>query len=174
MKKSLAVLLMCVAVPALAQFGSPVAKTDVQSIIGAPDDGQRVLLRGTIVGNMGDEEYLFTDGTGNIRLVIEDRLLWGQMLSKEARVEIEGEVDEHLFINALDISVERVQVLKGSAPSAISSDAHCRLSRRRATPGTAALSDWSGPTPDRAAWRRSENSPSATDCTAASRPSRSE
>lgn len=117
MKKSLAVLLMCVTVPALAQFGSPVAKTDVQSIIGAPDDGQRVLLRGTIVGNMGDEEYLFTDGTGNIRLAIEDRLLWGQMLSKDARVEIEGEVDEHLFSNALDISVERVQVLKGSAKS---------------------------------------------------------
>src|SRR5690606_10498292 len=82
MKKALAVLLMCVAVPALAQFGSPVAKTDVQSILGAPDDGQRVLLRGTIVGNPGDEEYLFSDGTGNIRLAIEDRLLWGQVLSK--------------------------------------------------------------------------------------------
>jgi len=47
------------------------------------------------------------------------------------------------------------------------------LKPRRATPGTAALSDWSGPTADRAASCRSGSSPSATDCRAGARPSRS-
>ena len=117
MKKALAVVLMCVALPALAQFGSTVTKPDVQSILSAPENGQRVLLRGTIVSNNGDESYLFTDGTGNIRLAIDDRLLWGQVLSKGTRVEIEGEVDEYWFSDGFDISVERVQVLKGSAKS---------------------------------------------------------
>jgi uncharacterized protein (TIGR00156 family) len=117
MKKALAVLLMCVALPALAQFGSTVTKPDVQSILSAPDNGQRVLLHGTIVSNNGDESYLFTDGTGNIRLAIDDDLLWGQVLSKGTRVEIEGEVDEYWFSDGFDISVERVQILKGSAKS---------------------------------------------------------
>ncbi len=117
MKKALAVLLMCVALPALAQFGSTVTKPDVKSILSAPDNGQRVLLRGTIVSNNGDGSYVFTDGTGNIRLAINDDLLWGQVLSKGTRVEIEGEVDEYWFSDGFDISVERVQVLKGSAKS---------------------------------------------------------
>lgn len=42
----------------------------------------------------------------------------------------------------------------------------------RATPGTAALSGWSGPTPDRAASCRSGNSPGARGCRAGARPNR--
>jgi uncharacterized protein (TIGR00156 family) len=73
------------------------------------------LLRGEITGKIDDEEYMFTDGTGNIRLDIDDDLLWGQVLTQGTRVEIEGKVDKHLFGDAVDIDVERVLVLKGTA-----------------------------------------------------------
>lgn len=116
MKKVIAAMLLIGAIPAFAQFGSSAEKASVQSILATPDNGHRVLLRGTIVSNNGDESYLFTDGTSQINLAIESRLLWGQKLVKGTSVEIEGEVNEHWFSDVVDISVERVQVLKqGSA-----------------------------------------------------------
>lgn len=116
MKKFVAAMLLLGAMPAFAQFASSTDKASVQSILAAPDNGQRVLLRGTIVSNNRDGSYLFTDGTGQIGLDIENRLLWGQKLVKGTPVEIEGEVDEHWFSDVVDISVERVQVIKqGSA-----------------------------------------------------------
>ncbi len=116
MKKIIAVMLLLGTIPAFAQFGSSAEKASVQSILTAPNNGHRVLLRGTIVSNNGDESYLFTDGTGQISLAIENRLLWGQKLVKGTPVEIEGEVDERWFSDVVDISVERVQVMKqGSA-----------------------------------------------------------
>ena len=115
MKRILLTLLLCVAVPVFAQYAITTVESDVRSILAAPDDGQRVLLRGEITGKIDDEEYMFTDGTGNIRLDIDDDLLWGQILTQGTRVEIEGKVDKHLFGDAVDINVERVFVLKGTA-----------------------------------------------------------
>ena len=115
MQRILFALLLGVTAPTIAQVGTPPLKTDVQSILAAPDDGQRVTLRGRIVGRLGNEEYMFTDGTGHIRVRIEGRLLSGQMLGKGTRIEIDGQVDEHLLDDAVDIDVERVLVLKGSA-----------------------------------------------------------
>ncbi|MGE4111175.1 MAG: NirD/YgiW/YdeI family stress tolerance protein, partial [Burkholderiales bacterium] len=82
MKKFVAAMLLLGAMPAFAQFASSTDKASVQSILAAPDNGQRVLLRGTIVSNNRDGSYLFTDGTGQIGLDIENRLLWGQKLVK--------------------------------------------------------------------------------------------
>ncbi len=116
MKKIIAAMLLLGTIPAFAQYGASAEKASVQSILATSKDGHRVLLRGTIVSNDGDESYLFTDGTGQIGLAIENRLLWGQKLVKGTPVEIEGEVDERWFSDVVDISVERVQVLKqGSA-----------------------------------------------------------
>jgi uncharacterized protein (TIGR00156 family) len=115
MKKILLTLLLLATVPVFAQYAIKTVESDVRSILAAPDDGQRVLLRGEITGKIDDEEYMFTDGTGNIRLDIDDDLLWGQVLTQGTRVEIEGKVDKHLFGDAVDIDVERVLVLKGTA-----------------------------------------------------------
>jgi uncharacterized protein (TIGR00156 family) len=114
MLKIIPLLLLFAAAPALAQF-DPAVKADVKSILAAPDDGQRVILRGTITGKVGEEQYMFTDGTGHIQLDVEDRLLWGQILSEGTRVEVEGKVNEHWFSDVIDIDVERVLVLKGKA-----------------------------------------------------------
>ncbi len=111
MKKILVAMLLFAALPAFAQYGSPTDKTNVQSIIAAPENGHRVILRGTIVSN-DDESYLFTDGTGQINIEIANRLLWGQILVKGTKIEIEGEVSERWFSDKFYISVERVQVLK--------------------------------------------------------------
>lgn len=115
MKRLVLAVFLCAAAPVAAQMGYPAVKTDVQSILAAPDNGQRVILHGKIVGRMGKEEYLFSDGTGQIRVEIEDRILWGQVITGGARLEIEGEVDEHLFSDEVDIDVARVLVLKGAA-----------------------------------------------------------
>ena len=115
MKRLVLAVLFSMAAPIAAQMGYPAVKTDVQSILAAPEDGQRVILRGKIVGRMGEETYMFSDGTGHIRVEIEDRILWGQLITGGARLEIEGEVDEHLFSDEVDIDVERVLVLKGTA-----------------------------------------------------------
>jgi uncharacterized protein (TIGR00156 family) len=118
MKKIIFAILLCVAMPSYAQLDSTATTTNVQSVLANPENDQRVMLRGTIVSNDGDESYQFTDGTGQISLSIENRLLWGQNLVKGTPVEIEGEMEKRWFSDKFDFSVDRVQVLKKDSAEA--------------------------------------------------------
>jgi len=69
-------------------------------------DDSKVTLRGYIVQHIGDDKYLFTDGTGSIRVEI-DRDKWrGLTVGSKDLVEIQGEVDKDW--NSVEIEVDRI------------------------------------------------------------------
>jgi uncharacterized protein (TIGR00156 family) len=57
-----------------------------------PDDTS-VILQGTIVDSLGDEEYTFRDESGDIVIEIDRRVWNGLSVGANERVEIYGEVD---------------------------------------------------------------------------------
>ena len=73
-------------------------------------DDVPVIIQGKIIQRMGDEMYLFQDGTGTIIVEIEDDNWNGQTVTPEETVKLYGEVDRGLFKTELDINyIEKVQ-----------------------------------------------------------------
>lgn len=59
-------------------------------------DESRVMLKGHIVSALGDEDYMFQDNSGTIKVEIDEDLWKGVTVKPEDNVEILGEVDRHL------------------------------------------------------------------------------
>ena len=66
-------------------------------------DDVPVIIRGKIIQRMGDEKYLFEDGTGSITIEIDDDDWRGQKVSPTDTVNLYGEVDRGLFSTEIDI-----------------------------------------------------------------------
>lgn len=65
----------------------------VQEVLAAPRDDQDVVLRGRIVQHLRGDDYLFTDGTGEIEIEIDDDDAPRGGVKLNTEVEIRGEVD---------------------------------------------------------------------------------
>lgn len=66
-------------------------------------DDVPVIIQGKIVQRMGDEKYLFEDGTGSITIEIDDDNWRGQTVSPADTVKMYGEVDRGFFTTEIDI-----------------------------------------------------------------------
>ena len=60
------------------------------------DDESRILIKGHIINAAGDEDYMFKDNTGTIKVEIDKDIWKGVTVKPEDNVEILGEVDRHL------------------------------------------------------------------------------
>ncbi|MDW3024092.1 MAG: NirD/YgiW/YdeI family stress tolerance protein [Alphaproteobacteria bacterium] len=66
-------------------------------------DDVPVIIQGKIIQRMGDEKYLFEDGTGSITIEIDDDNWRGQTITPEDTVKMYGEIDRGLFSTQIDI-----------------------------------------------------------------------
>ncbi len=66
-------------------------------------DDVPVIIQGKIIQRMGDEKYLFEDGTGSITVEIDDDSWRGQKVSPTDTVKMYGEVDRGIFSTEIDI-----------------------------------------------------------------------
>ena len=69
-----AILTAVVASSASAQYVGPSSAQPVRSVLEVtknPVDDTEVILRGFLIKKLGDENYLFSDGTGEIRVEID-------------------------------------------------------------------------------------------------------
>lgn len=114
LKKTLAVLLATSAILAGTEAmakkdggftGPSVEVITIEQAKGMSDD-TFVILRGNITKNIGDELYVFTDGTGTINIEIDDEDWNGQNIGPEDLVEIRGEIDKGW--TSIEIDVDSV------------------------------------------------------------------
>lgn len=108
---ALAVLIGCSGA-ALAGFKGPtsVEKATVAQAKEMKDD-THVILQGYIESSLGDEDYMFKDETGTIRVEIDHDVWRGLDVTPNDKVEIQGEVDTH-FYKPTEIDVKRIQLVK--------------------------------------------------------------
>lgn len=90
-------------------YGPGPALVTVQQAMGMRDDTP-VTLRGHIVQSLGDEDYLFKDATGTIRVEIDHELWAGIQISPNDLVEIQGEVEKEW--NKTEVDVARIIKIK--------------------------------------------------------------
>ena len=73
-------------------------------------DNSSVQLKGKIMQNLGDEKYLFTDGSDTIIVEIDEDDWKGQDVSAQDIIIITGEMDKDFF--GTEIDVESIQLVK--------------------------------------------------------------
>ena len=99
----------------LAQYTGPSATkpaattryASVAEILKNPVEDIRVKLNGQLVRKIGKEKYLFSDGTGEIRVDIDDERFPKAKIDEKTRVTIEGEVEKD-FMQSPEIDVATV------------------------------------------------------------------
>lgn len=122
--RGLAAALVCLlVVPAAwaagpsAGYSGPSAIAPVRSvraILDNPVDDQAVVLEGHVVRQLVKETYVFSDGSGQIQIEIDDDDLPLQGFDHTTRVQITGEVDTRWW-RSPEVDVDQVRVL-GAAP----------------------------------------------------------
>jgi uncharacterized protein (TIGR00156 family) len=98
-----------------AQYAGPsdtkppqtVRYASVAEILKKPVDDVRITLQGTLTRKVGHEKYLFSDGTGEIRVEIDDKLFPGTKVDEKTRVTIDGEVEKDL-LQSPEIDVKKI------------------------------------------------------------------
>jgi len=96
-----------------AQYTGPSthhAPATVAEILKNPVDDQDVVLRGHLLRKVGNEKYIFSDGTGEIRVEIEAEDFPPEQIDDKAQVEIRGEVEKD-FLESPEIDVEVLRKL---------------------------------------------------------------
>ena len=105
---------MCAASTAHAQYTGPsqaVTYKNVADILKNPVDDVRVTLRGKIVNRLSDDMYQVSDGTGTIKVEIDEEDFAGQRVDANTPVEIWGKVDKDLM-RAPEVDVKRLTVIR--------------------------------------------------------------
>ncbi|AEI79165.1 hypothetical protein CNE_2c01790 [Cupriavidus necator N-1] len=85
---------------ASAQYTGPSAipAMTVKALQAEGKDDQHAMLRGKIVSNVGHEHYLFSDGTGQMKVKVKARLWPAQKpVDAQTTVELVGEYDKELI-----------------------------------------------------------------------------
>ena len=118
MKKiSVFVIAGMLASPALAGFvaDAPVAPQNADAIVTVAQakkmrDDTPVIVQGNIVQRMGDEKYLFRDGTDSVIVEIDDEDWGGVEVRTSDTVKLYGEVDAGLFKTEIDVDrIEKIE-----------------------------------------------------------------
>lgn len=84
---------------------------NVSAVLDKPVDDQAVSFQGHLLRKLGHERYVFSDGTGEITVEIDDDDFPRQPVDDKTRVEIVGEVDTGRN-RAPEIEVKSLRVLQ--------------------------------------------------------------
>jgi uncharacterized protein (TIGR00156 family) len=119
MKKRLAiataVIVVATAPLAYAQYAGPSSAkpaarasfATVAEILKNPVDDVQVTLDGHLVRQVGKEKYLFTDGTGEIRVEIDTEDFPAVRIDDKTKVKLQGEVEKD-FMQSPEIDVKQL------------------------------------------------------------------
>lgn len=106
------VILLATVATSYAEYIGPSAHKTIGSVaevLKNPIDDQRVVLRGYLVKQVGKEKYIFSDGTGEIRVEIDAKDFRGLTVDDKTRVEIMGEVEKDFF-ESPEIDVDVINI----------------------------------------------------------------
>jgi uncharacterized protein (TIGR00156 family) len=111
MKKLLLVIIFCPTL-LLAQYIGPDSSGDntIKDLLEKPVDDIYVTLRGHITKKVGFKKYMFSDGTGEIRVDIDEGEFPKEPITPYTMLEINGNV-ERKFVISPEIDVKWVRLI---------------------------------------------------------------
>lgn len=112
MKKIILLTLTFICFGAFAAKAQYTGNNETQTVseVKEMDDDAYVSLKGFIIKQLGDDDYLFKDETGEIKVDIDDDVWKGQSVDPDTKIQIRGEVDKDF--RSRTVEVERLSILK--------------------------------------------------------------
>lgn len=98
---------------AQAQYVGPSTTTNyknVAEILKDPVDDTVVVLSGHLLRKVGKEKYIFSDGSGEIRVEVDAKYLPATPISDKTKVQITGEVEKE-FMSSPEIDVKGLVIV---------------------------------------------------------------
>ncbi len=102
-----------VSATASAQYSGPQAippMTSVKQIQEDPKNDRPIALRGYLTKQISNEQYIFTDGTGDIKVDIDKKKFPEGTINEKTKVELFGEIDKGSFKD-VEIDVDRIVIV---------------------------------------------------------------
>src|SRR5690554_8018159 len=102
------------ALPAAAQYAGPSSASQqkqVAEILKSPVDDEDVTIQGHLLRKLGDEKYMFSDGSGEIVAEIDDDDFPREPVDEASKVELVGEVDTSRR-RPPELDVDNVRIVK--------------------------------------------------------------
>lgn len=99
---------------ALAQYTGPSATPTYQSVaevLKNPVDDAQVALAGHLLRKVSNDKYIFSDGTGEIRVDIDHKRFPATPINEKTRIQIRGEVEKD-FLESAEIDVDSLTVVQ--------------------------------------------------------------
>lgn len=89
------------------------AKEAIVTVKQAQDlaDDAWVTLRGNIEKRVGDDDYIFRDATGTLKVEIDHKRWEGQNVTPADKVEIQGKLDKDF--NSVELEVKQIRKIHG-------------------------------------------------------------
>lgn len=100
--------------PVSAQYTGPsekVTASTVAEVVEKSKDDDKVVLKGLLIRKTSDEHYVFSDGTGEIPIEIDDKIFPKVPVDDKTTVQIRGEVDKGL-VGKTEIDAKAMEILK--------------------------------------------------------------
>jgi uncharacterized protein (TIGR00156 family) len=101
------------AVNAYAGYQGPVSDSKISLIKDLETksyDDMVVLLEGYIIMKISRDDYIFSDGTGEIKVDIDERDFPIDVVTPQTKVRIHGKLDKNLV--GLELDAKRVEIIK--------------------------------------------------------------
>lgn len=99
---------------ASAQYaGSSNAATyrSVADVLKNPIDDAPVVLEGHIIKQVGKKKYIFSDGTAEIRVEVDQKYFPTTPINEKTKVQIRGEIEKD-FLQSPEIDIEYLAIIK--------------------------------------------------------------
>ncbi|WGE69654.1 YgiW/YdeI family stress tolerance OB fold protein [Actinobacillus equuli subsp. haemolyticus] len=91
-------------------FGANTASIVTVAQAKSSHDDSRVTLEGKILRQVDNDEYIFADSTGDIKIEIDDHVWNGLNVTPSDKIRIQGKLDKETFNSSIDVyTVEKAQ-----------------------------------------------------------------
>ena len=99
--------------PAPAGFTGPDAggEISVKELLKQAHDDTKVVLKGHIIKRISHDKYVFTDGTAEVVVEIENKRMPVEQITPNTLVKLYGEVDKDYIPAKIEIDVKVVEIL---------------------------------------------------------------
>lgn len=107
------VCLLLITSVVFAQYSGPSAGPSYKSVadvLRRPVDDMPVTLEGYLVKRLTDDKYIFSDGTGKIRVDIDHKYFPAGPVNEKTKVRIHGELDKE-FMRKPEIDVKSMIIV---------------------------------------------------------------
>lgn len=84
----------------------------VKYILTRGHDDMRVILKGKLIKRISGDEYLFSDGTGEITVEIDAEDMPNEAITPSSLIKLYGEIDKEHFHHRIKVDVNAVELIK--------------------------------------------------------------